>query len=283
MPGASIANTDGKTVLTISQSWLSTYMDCPEAARHVLLQTYPEHDAPEALFGTHLHAACDLHIRKAGDPEVYLREAFKGFVLPPPNAKGAPHKWDTSRGKATWTMTDLALDCFDVWLDLFWENGASVSKRGPGKPEFTFERLIYDSPTLAISLRGQVDYHLEGGLEVWDWKNSARKWEQWEVDRYDIQSTSYGIGLHGLELPGVISFNFGVTNPDNFSKSKVVTVTRDQRHVDTLLEDTIIPLAKLIQRQPLAEKWPALSASWKCSPKWCDAFQDCRGRHGLSW
>ena len=284
MPGASIAVVDGKTHLSISQSWLNTYIDCPEAARQILLQTYPESTTPEAYLGTTLHAAIDLFISKGIDPTEYIESKLKGYKLPGLNAKGEPHKWDNSRSDtAHWTVLDLALDCWDHWLDHLWIAGAGIGGRGPGNPEFSFERVVYEDDEVRVTLIGQIDYHLKNRLEMWDWKFSARRWEPWEVQRYDIQSACYTVGLHGLEIPGEVSFNFGVTNPDNLSKSRVVSITRDQRHVDTLIEDTIAPLARLIKRQPLTEKWPALSTSWKCSPKWCEHFDACRGRHGLTW
>lgn len=295
MPGADLlVDDDGRKTVVLSQSWLGTYIACPEQARQILTGEIPESSTPEADLGISVHEAIEKFIT-TGDLEYghgHLKSLLSGYKVPD------GHKWDTSKSQvADWNILDLAQDCLDEWHARYWVAGPKLREILLPKSEARFERVVYSScprcpsgicsahrtpvPAFDIKLRGTVDFH--SGANLWDWKFSARKWQQWETERYDIQSTLYTMGLFGVVLPfPEIKFNFAVVNPDGFAKSQIVTITRTQGHIDAMIDDVLVPVAHQIM-SGTDHKWPALGHDWKCGEKWCGAWATCKGRHGLAW
>lgn len=287
MPGASVTREDGVTTVTLSQSWIGTYLACPRQAQAVLLGTAPESHTPEADFGITLHAACHAKVETGSTDRAYkIITGGDGFDAKPMVGYPLPvdHKWNTDKSKgASWSLDSLALDCFDLWESLHWSKLKDLPNH---KPETMFERVIFDDGTLRIVIRGSVDYH-STPLDLWDWKFSSRRWVPWELQRYDHQSTTYVLGLHGVRLPAgveTVRFNWGVVNPDNFEKSTHVYVDRTQADLDAMV-DLLHSVAVRMARDYWnpEQLWEPLGHDWHCSPKWCPIFDRCKGRHGQSW
>lgn len=276
MPGASRETIDGVDVITVSQSWLSTFISCPEQARRLLTGELGEHSTPESELGTVNHAGIEMLVKGATmqEAETFVLDTLNRYSLPP------GHKWDTSKSKTGnhWSIADLAVDCLWQWHDRFWVAGPKLSQIPNLRSEHHFVTTLFEDELGRVELRGCVDLH--AGLALFDNKFSARKWNQWEVDRYDIQSVAYSIGLLGTKLPAPITFKFVVVNPDKFAESQVVAVQRNQSHVDAFL-DMVRGVVQIIRAD--LPKWPATGHDWKCSPKWCGAWDACKGSHGLSW
>lgn len=283
MPGASYAVDDlGNEVITLSQSWVGTFIACPEQARQILTGEIPDRPTAEADLGKNLHHCISMlstGIHAMDDIIGVIHDGvpgtdvvgMKGYKL----TEG--HKWDAPK----WTLVDLAMDCFEQFVARYWMGGPRLSLLEDPRHENLFSRQLYVGEDYAIVLQGSVDFY--SGPDPWhlyDWKFSARPWTPWETQRYDHQSTLYTMGLHGTELPGRVKFDFVVTNPDRFDKSQIVPVTRTQADVSAMM-DTLHGIAGVIRAD--LKKWPAVGHGWHCSKKWCGAWDSCRGKHGLDW
>lgn len=268
MPGATRTTLpDGRMQLTVSQSWLNDALSCPELARKLLEGEVEGTTGPEAELGISVHEGV-AHLLQGGTlPDAYqlVKDLASKVKV------GPDHKWKNVK------VSDLALDCLDAWDRGIKDKGVRSQIIGDVvHVEHQFTRNVWDSDEFVINVQGTIDLVTTHGL--WDWKFSAKKWQQWEVQRYNLQSAMYTLAMFGIpDKP--VSFKFGVVNPDNL-QTQVVEVTRDAGHVKALL-DQIHSFAVLAAAN--LPRWPLAGQDWRCSKKWCPAWDGCRGGHGLDW
>lgn len=272
MPGAQrTVLDDGRIEITVSQSWLNTFMSCPELARQEMVGVIPEKHSPESLLGIAVHAGIealltghDYHVAQE------IVTAHTETITVPTD-----HKWSKVK------INDLGLDCLDVWA-------TGVKKDDPGLRsqikgdiigvEQRFSRPVVETDKFTVTLQGTTDLVTSQGL--WDWKCSAKKWQAWETQRYNIQSAAYVLGLYGVpSASDRFMFRFGIINPDAL-RTSVVEVSRTKAHIDALV-DQIHSIGVMVAAD--LERWPLVGQDWRCSSKWCPAWNQCRGGHGLSW
>lgn len=268
MPGASrTIGDDGRMHIVLSQSWLNTFMGCPELARLQMEGLLPEQHSPESLLGIAVHAGIEALLTDSTDAHSIVAEQASQIVTP------VGHKW------AAVNVTDLALDCLDAWSVGVHDKGLRSQIKGDIIGiEHQFHQMVVETDKFTVALQGTSDLVTTAGL--WDWKCSAKKWQQWETQRYNLQSTAYVLGLYGLPSDSdVYSFKFGVINPDNL-RTSIVEVTRTRAHVVALV-DQIHSIGTMIAAN--LERWPIVGQDWRCSSKWCPAWNQCRGGHGLDW
>lgn len=272
MPGASVARLeDGRMELTVSQSWINTFLSCPELARRELEGEVAETFTPEAQFGTALHAGVEalLNGRPRSEAQAVIREELRPIKVPQEG-----HKWSKVH------LPDLAFDCLDAWERGVVKGDKGLRPRIAGRVhgiEYKFKMPVYDKE-FRIVIQGTTDLVTTDGL--YDWKFSARRWQQWEVQRYNIQSTMYVLGVYGRLKEGVkIPFRFGVVNPDNF-RTEIVEVYRSSAHILALL-DQLHSIAVMVEAG--LPRWPLAGTDWRCSKKWCPVWESCRGAHGLDY
>ena len=247
-------------------------MSCPELARAEMAGLVPDTKTPESALGTAVHAGIESLLNGHGTTHAYeaAQETLQG-LMPPIPATG--HKWSKVN------VHDLALDCIDAW-----DSGvkdAGLRKQIVGDVlgvEHQFDTVVLDTDQFVVRLRGTTD--LVTSTHLWDWKTSARKWQQWEEQRYNLQASCYVLGVRGLPDKGeVLPFRFGVINPDTLF-TQVVEITRSRAHILALV-DQIHSIAVMIHAD--LPRWPLAGKDWKCSKKWCPLWNECRGAHGLDW
>lgn len=271
MPGANLTRLeDGRQAIVLSQSWLNTFLGCPEQARLEMIGATSPKDSPESLLGIAMHAG--IEVLAAGGQLSMAQRAAQ--TLAADIEPGPGHKW------VNVNPSDLVLDCLDAWNTGIHDEG--IRSRITGDViavEHQFQRVVIDDPNVVVVLKGTVDLVTSDGL--WDWKCSAKKWTQWETDRYNLQSTAYTLGLYGdtITADDRYMFRFGVVNPDTL-RTSVVEVVRTKAHVDALIEQ-IHSIATLVAAG--LDRWPIVGQDWRCSSKWCPAWTQCRGAHGLHW
>lgn len=268
MPGATkTRRPDGRLELTVSQSWLNDALSCPELARKLLEGEVEGTTGPEAELGIAVHEGVALLLQGGTLPDAYDLVTSHASKIKVPS----DHKWKNV------TIKDLALDCLDTWDRGMKDKGIRSQIIGDiVGVEKQFTATVHDDDRFVINVQGTIDLVTTAGL--WDWKFSAKKWQQWEVQRYNLQSTMYTLATYGIpEKP--VSFKFGVVNPDNL-QTQVVEVTRSASHVTALL-DQIQSIAVLVAAD--LPRWPLAGQDWRCSKKWCPAWTVCRGAHGLDW
>ena len=271
MPGATRTILgDGRTAIVLSQSWLNTFMGCPELARLEMEGVLPEKHSPESLLGIAVHAGIESLLNGA-DYRIAQRAVT---TLTADIQIPSDHKWRNT------DVINRALDCLDAWNTGIHDSGLRSQIKGDIIAiEQAFQLPIIEDDKFVVFLKGTSDLVTSQGL--WDWKCSAKKWQQWETQRYNLQSTAYVLGLYGTAITASdqFVFKFGIINPDTF-RTSVVEVTRTKAHVDALM-DQIHSIAVMITAN--LARWPIVGQDWRCSSKWCPAWNQCRGGHGLDW
>jgi hypothetical protein len=134
---------------------------------------------------------------------------------------------------------------------------------------------------MVITIAGTMDYVDEFEC-IWDWKTAGREYEAYEYKRYKIQPTVYTFALaHELGLhdhPEVVDweFSYGISIKSGRKTNQMLHVTRNNGHW-SWLQEQFVAIGNLI----LADlpTWPLNDQGWWCSPKWCSAWDQCKGKH----
>ena len=151
--------------------------------------------------------------------------------------------------------------------------------------EHPFDVVIHQDEHRIVKLRGAIDMVDELG-EIWDWKSAGRPYEQWEIDRFKIQPTAYAMGLVMSTDPSMfdnahpndeVTFNYAVMMKTSQDCS-VYSTTRTPAHWSWLTAQCV-SIVKLIEAN--LDSWPLNDQHALCSPKWCSAWDTCKGSHGL--
>lgn len=278
---------DGRFIHRFRQSWCNTYMDCPERARMEMLDEIERVENDAACVGTALHAAFEHSINYIG---------YDGIIL---------------------SHDDVIATFIEEWETLNRELDIQFIKRKPAQAQLYGERCaesfgrfvlpyldpfatevpfgpvrIYEDEHRIIEITGSIDYidALKGPI---DWKTAGREYQRWEKKRWAIQPTFYNCGLRHLGVTGLVSpysgepyggpfddWNYCVFVDNNKPEPQWVHVERPSSW-DVWLVDQLLPIAHQLEaletlRTPV---WPKRDQHALCSPKWCPAWDRCKGAH----
>ena len=248
--------------IKLRQSFINTFLRCPEQARQERLGLVQQKESSDLLRGNAVHAAIehagllslggthdvdydeiidvtDTYIAdNANDVEVW-RQEYDDLV-------------DTCRANVTTWYNDL-------WPSL-----------DPVAVEQTFSKSQGERHAEQLTKTGTADRTDKSGV-LSDWKNPSRHYQAWEKKRWDIQSHAYTWALEKEQ------FNLAV-----FAKGKlqVIEILRSEAEKQAFIELcwSIVPTLLTIDE---ASTWPMRWEGWHCSPKWCPVWQagKCRGEH----
>ena len=152
----------------------------------------------------------------------------------------------------------------------FWD---VLPRLNPTGVEVFFDHVLYETDTVEVRLKGTRDWD-DAELGLIDWKCPGRKPTEWELKRWDIQSTVYTWAL---------AQETGEWGAQDFHR---VAIVEGETHWLTLrrgpqdwaaLEDKVRGLVELLEAD--LSVWPVSWSGWWCSPKWCEFWDDCRGKH----
>lgn len=120
-----------------------------------------------------------------------------------------------------------------------------------------------------LEFRGYIDVIVDGVVR--DLKTSTKKKNPGEVAK-DFQLTSYAV----LYTASVGEFPKGLSMDVLIDKKarevQTLATIRDREDVEAWL-NTVVAVFNMIEAGTFP---PAPMGSWKCAPKWCPAFSDCR-------
>lgn len=270
---------DGRWDHTFRQSWLKQFEHCPEYARRDYAGEFEFVDSSDTAPGTAVHAVIEACL-----------EAVIAYG----------HAYSL----------DVCIDLFNDELDELVENpnfqwtkvktDAPLRKRGavmltnwhskvlpsldPKATEISFGPLVlHQDDERIIRVGGTIDY-LDHQLGLVDWKTGTRPYERWEYQRWAVQPTVYTWAGHEEQLilptsvpfegPGQpeYTFTYYILLPDGEVQVLPITRTPDDW---TWLKRKAVGIAKLIELG--LDEWPMNDGGWWCSPKWCGAWDDCKG------
>lgn len=245
---------------------------CPEQARREMLGLVPRFETDAASYGTAFHAAVEENLN------------------------------EVIRGREPWSEEDS----YDLFLSTFYELAAmdnfkwtklskgTVEQHGriaikqffellptfePVATEIHFrDVLLYEDDERIINLEGTIDYD-DAKLGLVDWKTGGRPYEKWEKSRWAKQPTVYTyahewINHWGESGDGSHNFTYFVF----VRGGEVQRLTVQRGPADwAWLKAQCLSIAKLIEAD--LDSWPLQDEGWWCSPLWCCAWNECRGKH----
>lgn len=273
---------DGNRIL-IRQSWLDTFMRCPERARLVI--NHPVAGTSDsAALGTGAHAGCEA-ILLGGSKADAQQAIVKAIQI----ESDLGIKWthpDNEYPQNIGHMIVQADKCFDAWLD---EIYPELVKRGwlGQTPEQKFEVKLFDLPDgREVWLTGTADLPTPQNVIV-DWKTSKRPYKQWDKQRHAIQPTIYTwaatLGaFEGDHYRFPMEFVYGVmirplTNLDGNYRTELIPVRREEAHARWAMKQITAALTQAIT-VGFDTPWPMIAeGNFLCSAKWCDHYHMCRG------
>lgn len=263
MPGIHV----GDDAIVFSQSWLGTFENCPEQARLEMVGQLPRTESDATAMGTAGHAAIEAVLNGASltEGEAVALDTFHDLTQLP------EFKWVSIKTPETAERTLIRM----YWT---WANEVWPQLTGVWATEYPFEfDLNATSPSgKALRIRGSID-EIDDHTDINDWKFAGlRNWSQSSADR-KIQPTVYLMALQ-REFPDEANdrvFNFVVM--DKQSQSHGIFTTRRTEADYRWLTEKARRISALIEAN--LDHWPLSPAdNILCSPKWCSAWDKCRGQ-----
>lgn len=263
---------DGRRLHIFRQSSLKKIDDCLELARRLMSGELERHDSDSSALGTAAHAAIEASIQGelsgqgwlSLDEMLYIAitefdelSAAEGFLWIKTKNASTIHKRLERILIAWWGNVQPRL--IPEAAELMW---------GP----ITF----HEDDKRVIQMTGCIDYvDLVTGLA--DWKTASREWTPWEHKRWDIQPTIYTWAHHHefdeREVPSVYPFTFHVLYLDGSYQE--ITVQRHRGDWEWVKQRCLV-VAELIEAA--IPRWPMNDNQALCSPKWCPAWDTCKGQ-----
>lgn len=247
------------------QSQLNTWLMCPEQLRLEMAGLLPRTPTEATEIGTAVHFG--------------IEQVLSGACQVEDGMDAAMTKWDElSRNEnMRWVKASaqqasaFVANCFDSWCDAY-----------PSLPMFTlveeqFEVKLYEDDQQEIWLAGTIDALDEHGT-VWDWKTAAslNAYAKHEIPR-KVQPNVYTYAAHHLWDSETPEFCWGIMVKAAKPKPlETITVTRGPGDWKWLTQQCLA-LAAMIEAD--FAPWPLNDQGWHCSPRWCNAWDQCKGSY----
>lgn len=270
---------DGVDRFTFRQSWLSTWLMCPEQARLEMRGELARVETDATAVGTAVHAAAEHVLVKGGDFDDALQVALVTFA----DLEALPN-FQYVKAKSFNTCVQYVTNCFTSWYRHMYPYLGE-----PLSVERTFHVRLDKSQGIErmgseLWLSGTWDLH----DSVWglvDYKNKGQAIKEWEVKRFGIQPTVYTYALRVLEdlgMEGELPFTFvNMIKGPTIEPPQIVTVYRHAGHYEWL-KTMLWRIVDLFWQTDMGERpWPLNDAGWFCSPRWCQEYAAgrCKGAH----
>lgn len=286
---SSFKRPDGVWCHHIRQSDIIRFRMCPELHRRTLFREVEDFESDSAIVGTAAHSAYNAILAAHRDGwQLTPGEAFAGAL------EQLQELWQHPRlMQAKLSTLDEARTQLGVCLELFYnealpwitENHEIVTL------EHQFDIMVYKDTKREIYISGTWDLGCSDA--VIDFKNSSSdKYSNaklWQLQRYGVQPIIYTwaddmIYLQEMELnKTTLSFE----NDQELQPFWFVNMNPKKGKVDFLeikvtVGDCKFMLVEMARMTDLIEaglnRWPLGPTDWHCSPIWCPAWNDCRGK-----
>lgn len=268
---------DGRRLHRFRTTSLKTLDICAERTRLTMTGDMPRFETDSTAMGTSLHAAAEWAGAEIaqfgfcpglGELQAHAQDTFSELMADP------TFTWVKVKEGGARTFINLAVEAFHQKVVPTIGDVVDVERAfGP--------LILHEDDERVIELVGTTDAVMPNRLV--DWKTSLGKaWEAWEHERWDIQPTSYlwAAQQEGWLQPddqGLFHFEFVIFERTRVSQVDVrrINVVRHQGDFDWLKERAV-DTARLIEAD--LSGWPKNDNSALCSPKFCGAWQQCKGK-----
>lgn len=275
MPGVKVREReDGQTEYTFSQSWLNTVLgECSESARLELVGEIDSGPSDATAVGTAVHAGAELMLN-GGTLGDAIEHAVATFDL------------ETEDPNFRWLQTktrDTAVGHVVLGVQT-WHNKVFPQLGTPLGVELPYRLFLCHGGGWVAYLEGAIDFMDESG--VWDWKTAGddRKYkpgfggEGWKLKRWSIQAACYTLAAYegGFYETLPVPFTYAAITRGREDEVQFLNLDRGPADWDWLRAQvrSIVPMM-----QANLPTWPLNDQSALCSPKWCRAWETCKGAH----
>lgn len=270
MPGVDVTRLDdGRLRLVASQSWVGTYLSCPEQARLELVGQLPRTETDATAIGTAVHAGIESVLRDGLSHHQASEHALETY--------GGLHDLGINYVQVAKRATAEAhvQRCFDTWYEELYP-----TLPDPMHVEWPFNLHLGSDEYAEYWVKGTIDL-IDDNWEPWDWKNPGRAYEEWEVHRFKVQPTWYTFAAAQAATGDAWSvsedwpFHYGIMIKGSTAKLQTITTQRSQVHWHWAVHQ-LTQIGRMIAAD--LDRWPLLDQGWHCSEKWCAAWANCKGR-----
>lgn len=246
----------------LSYSSISTYLLCPRSWRYRYIDKVETPVSPALVFGSAFHDALEAYVKDKESP--------------------LAHHWNTA-WKAQTESRDVSWDkepaAYDVLGIAMFSKEETVQVVDAIKPlmindyPMIEERVELRVPGVPVPVIGFIDVIEKDGIPA-DFKTSARSWTQKRADD-ELQPTFYLAALNqlGFEMNPDLMFRYYVFVKN--AKKPALQIWETQRTAADLF--WLFGLVRDVWGGIAREVFPPNPTTWKCSPKWCEYWDSCRG------
>jgi len=255
--------------IILRQSWLGDLAMCPERARQVREGVAISTDSSNTVLGSAVHYGIEQCLIDKMDTGVPMSKAD---TLDAAMQYWQSHikdivRWNHKEGEPEKIIEANS----NVWWD------EVMPDIHPVAVEYEFCLPLVPQHTPEIWLKGTIDCIQEAPLPILDWKNPGRKPSaEWEKKRWSVQAAAYTWAVQAMEPQG-----FGQAQNFEFVYLVKGVVHRTYLELGPADWAGLVALAHSAGTQIAANlpEWPLHMSGWHCSPKWCPAWNSCRGRY----
>lgn len=258
----------------VRQSWLNDVLMCPERARLATKNPQMRMASDATIIGTAVHHAIETFINTADEEGMVgqeVEEMVKCAIAEYQRLALEPHRKTGIDETKILSYIDAMVVAWYTTIMPFVELG--------GKTEHRFVLPIginiggYDT-----YIEGTMDYITPSGV-IWDWKTAGRSYSGAEKQKNAVQASMYAMAacIEGM-VPNEndIEFKYGVMIRQETPKAQVVSLHRNQEHVEWI-RNQIISACRMGVSLGVDTGWLLNDQGNLCSSKWCDFWSMCKG------
>lgn len=253
----------------LSYSSISTYLTCPESWRRRYIEREKKPTSPALVVGSAFHGAVEDYLtqRHAGNEKPNMVDAWaRSWNQALENEAGV--EWGADRPEMHYN-DGLRVITHAETLDML--NGIALLSNPDGTPMIE-RRVELRVPGVPVPIIGYIDMIDANGVPG-DFKTAAKSWSQDKAED-ELQPLFYLAALNqaGHHVPRW-AFRHYVVTKTKTPKATVYEHSHDANQVFWLFE-----MIRRVWAAIEAEQFPLNPTGWKCSPRYCEYYGDCRGR-----
>ena len=249
----------------LSYSSVNMYLLCPASWKKRYIDKVVVPTSPNLIFGSAVHAAIEQYTiaNRAGN---VVQSAAEIFAADWPEriareniAWGSDDADSMAASGAALLNTPEVIATIDSLVPLLWHDRLAIE-----------EKVTLRVPGLPIPVVGYVDMIAADGTAC-DFKTASRKWAA-DKAKEETQPLFYLAALNQAGLPLDWRFRHYVFVKGAKPTAQVFETVRNAGELFQLFQQ-IIDVYQAIK----AGAFPCNTSSWKCSERWCEYYNMCRG------
>ncbi|MBR6464506.1 MAG: PD-(D/E)XK nuclease family protein [Verrucomicrobia bacterium] len=250
----------------LSYSSISSYLTCGKAWKYKYIDKIPTKPSTTLILGSTVHDTMEeiIACRSVGmeepNPVEFATETLNKRLE---NEKGTfiPEDLETLKDDVLRLVSD------NVILSGLADIRAKVDDRGA-----QIERKVtLEIPEVDVPIIGFIDIVLEDGTPA-DFKTSSRAWTQERAEK-EMQPIFYLAAMGQCGMPVNWHFKHLVMVKTKKPQFQILEHTHEPKELFSLFKQ-VQDVWKGIQSDVFNQAAPG---SWKCSPRWCDYYDLCKG------